>query len=89
MRWENFLCVLASIVITCIILLYPWGVTVLKVDDPFSVWVFSGKYSGRACGNGVMKRNGTIGMKQVFVTHGRHAHERHYFVYIISMVVAR
>lgn len=35
----NFLCVLASIVIMCIILLYPWVVTVLRINDFFS---FSG-----------------------------------------------
>lgn len=42
----NFLCVLASIVIACIILLYPWGVTVLKINEFFSfLRGFSGKGS--------------------------------------------
>lgn len=70
----NFLCVLASIVIICIILLYPWGFTVLKINNFFSFWGVQWKRQRRAYGNGVMKHNGTIGMKQVFVTHGCRTH---------------
>lgn len=75
MKWEISYAFLASIVITCIILLYPWGVIVLRINDFFSFLGFRWKRQRRACGNGVMKHDGTIGMKQVFVTHGHHTHE--------------